>query len=68
LGLINAYRAMGGGWQLRQGHNFVPAQTRREMSQRTNWGTLLTPDLLQPQAPDLPSPKDQGPPVRLPEW
>jgi NodT family efflux transporter outer membrane factor (OMF) lipoprotein len=68
LGLINAYRAMGGGWQLRDGHNFVPAQTRREMEQRTNWGTLLTPDLLQPKAPDLPSPKDSGPPVRLPEW
>ena len=68
LGLINAYRAMGGGWQIREGNDFVPAATRDEMAQRTNWGRLLTPDLLQPKAPDLPSPKDTGPLVRPPEF
>ena len=26
LGLIAAYRAMGGGWQLREGNDFIPAQ------------------------------------------
>jgi NodT family efflux transporter outer membrane factor (OMF) lipoprotein len=68
LGLITTYRALGGGWQIREGRDFVPAETQREMSERTNWGTLLTPDLLRPQPPGLPSPQDQGPPVRLPEW
>lgn len=68
LGLIVAYRAMGGGWQLREGHDFIPEQIREEMAQRTNWGRLLTPDLLQPKAPGLPSPKDTGPLVRPPEW
>jgi outer membrane protein TolC len=68
LGLINAYRAMGGGWQIREGNDFVPAATRDEMAQRTNWGRLLTPDLLQPKAPDLPSPKDTGPLIRPPEF
>jgi outer membrane protein TolC len=68
LGLITTYRALGGGWQIREGQDFVPAATREEMQERTNWGTLLTPDLLQPKAPGLPSPQDQGPPVRLPEW
>ena len=68
LGLITTYRALGGGWQIREGRDFVPAETQREMRERTNWGTLLTPDLLRPQAPGLPSPQDQGPPVRLPEW
>jgi NodT family efflux transporter outer membrane factor (OMF) lipoprotein len=68
LGLITAYRAMGGGWQIREGNDFVPAQTREEMAHRTNWGRLLTPDLLQPKAPDLPSPHDEGPLVRPPEW
>jgi NodT family efflux transporter outer membrane factor (OMF) lipoprotein len=69
LGLIATYRALGGGWQIREGHDFVPAQTRHEMSQRTNWGTLLTPDLLRPQAPGLPSASDvQKPLVRPPEW
>ncbi len=68
LGLIEAYRALGGGWQLREGQDFVPAQTRDEMEERTDWGRLLTPQLLQPKAPGLPSPKDQGPLVRPPEW
>ncbi|HXV84391.1 MAG TPA: efflux transporter outer membrane subunit [Candidatus Binatia bacterium] len=68
LGLIKTYRALGGGWQIREGRDFVPAATQREMADRTNWGTLLTPDLLRPQAPGLPSPEDRGPPIRLPEW
>jgi outer membrane protein TolC len=68
LGLIAAYRALGGGWQIREGQDFVPAQTRRQMEERTNWGRLLTPDLLQPNAPGLPSPGDQRSPVQPPEW
>jgi len=68
LGLITTYRALGGGWEIRERRDFVPAETRQEMAERTNWGTLLTPDLLQPQAPALPSPDDRGPLVRPPEW
>lgn len=68
LGLITTYRALGGGWQIRDGRDFVPGETQREMAERTNWGTLLTPDLLRPQAPGLPSPQDRGPLVRPPEW
>ena len=63
LGLIATYRALGGGWQIRQGHDFLPAQSRHEMSQRTNWGSLL-----KPQGPGLPSPDDNGPLVRPPEF
>jgi NodT family efflux transporter outer membrane factor (OMF) lipoprotein len=68
LGLISTYRALGGGWQIREGRDFVPTETQREMAERTNWGTLLTPDLLRPQVPALPSPQDRGPLVRPPEW
>src|SRR5262249_9291914 len=68
LGLIAAYRALGGGWQLREDRDFVPDATRAEMAQRTNWGTFLTPDLLRPDAPGLPSPEDRGRLVRPPEW
>ena len=68
LGLITTYRALGGGWQIREGRDIVPAETQREMAERTNWGTVLTPDLLRPDAPGLPSPQDRAPPVRLPEW
>jgi NodT family efflux transporter outer membrane factor (OMF) lipoprotein len=67
LGAIATYRAMGGGWQIREGNDFVPADTREEMSKRTNWGQLLTPQLLNPRAPGLPSPSDRGPLIRLPE-
>ena len=65
LGLIKAYRAMGGGWEVRDGRDFVPVATREEMATRTDWGT---PDLLRPQAPGLPAPEDVGPLVRPPEW
>jgi NodT family efflux transporter outer membrane factor (OMF) lipoprotein len=68
LGLISTYRALGGGWQIREGHDIVPAETQREMSERTDWGTVLTPDLLRPQVPGLPSTQDRAPQVRAPEW
>jgi len=68
LGLITTYRALGGGWEIRKDRDFVPADTLQEMASRTNWGTLLTPDLLRPPVPGLPSPQDRGPLVRPPEW
>jgi len=68
LGLIAAYRAMGGGWQIREGNDFVPESTRSEMAERTNWGGLLSPQLLTPEAPGLPSPADASASPGLPEW
>lgn len=41
LQLIAAYKALGGGWQLRKGNDFIPAKTRKEMQDRTDWGKLL---------------------------
>jgi NodT family efflux transporter outer membrane factor (OMF) lipoprotein len=67
LGLINTYRALGGGWEIRESHDFVPPATQAEMAQRTNWGKLLHPELLQPSAPGLPAASDHGPLVRPPE-
>jgi NodT family efflux transporter outer membrane factor (OMF) lipoprotein len=66
--LIATYRALGGGWQIREGNDFVPAELRSTMAKRTNWGTLLSPELLQPRAPGVPSPKDEGSLIRPPEW
>jgi NodT family efflux transporter outer membrane factor (OMF) lipoprotein len=40
--LVATYKALGGGWQLRQGHPFVPVDTIEAMEQRTDWGELLT--------------------------
>ena len=39
--LTALYKALGGGWQIRLGNEFVPAATREQMQQRTNWGHLL---------------------------
>jgi NodT family efflux transporter outer membrane factor (OMF) lipoprotein len=39
---IALYKALGGGWEPRQGQPFVPAETQNEMRQRTNWGDYLS--------------------------
>ena len=38
------YKAMGGGWQIREGQLFVSKDNIDEMHQRTNWGDLLEPE------------------------
>jgi len=69
LGLTAVYRALGGGWQIREDSYFVTAATRDQMRARTNWGTLLPPaGVPQPPAPGLPGPTDIGPTVRPPQW
>jgi NodT family efflux transporter outer membrane factor (OMF) lipoprotein len=40
LAVVGVFRALGGGWQLREGDNLLPAATRAEMERRTNWGHL----------------------------
>ncbi len=44
LGVVRAYRALGGGWEVREGLEFVDADTARRMRERTNWGDVLAPD------------------------
>jgi NodT family efflux transporter outer membrane factor (OMF) lipoprotein len=39
--LIALYKALGGGWESRQGQPFVPPSTENEMKERTNWGDML---------------------------
>lgn len=62
-GLVGVYRSLGGGWEIREGRDFVPAATRQTMENRTNWGGLLTPS--------SPSPVEPGqvkPGLRPPNW
>lgn len=68
-GLVAVFRALGGGWQIRDGNGFVTAATSEEMRRRTDWGQLL-PATGEPPlpAPGLPGPEDRGPTVRAPEW
>ena len=44
--MVGLYRALGGGWEIRKGHDAVPADIKQEMTGRTNWGSLIkeTPD------------------------
>jgi NodT family efflux transporter outer membrane factor (OMF) lipoprotein len=61
--LVAAYRALGGGWQIREGQDFVAAPIRAEMARRTNWGRLL-----EPAAYAVPEPGESRPTVRPPDW
>ena len=68
-GLVSVFRALGGGWQIRDGNGFVNEATAAQMRNRTDWGGLLPPPgEPQPLAPGLPGPEDRGPTARLPEW
>jgi NodT family efflux transporter outer membrane factor (OMF) lipoprotein len=62
-GLIAIYRALGGGWEIREGHDFIPAETKETMEQRTDWGKLLTPAAVKPPALEKP-----GLMLRTPDW
>ncbi len=61
--LVGVYRALGGGWEIREGRDFVPAATRETMEKRTNWGKLLTPP-----SQALPEPDQPRPQLRAPDW
>lgn len=39
--LVGVYKALGGGWQLRQGNNYIDEEIRTKMAERTNWGEYL---------------------------
>ncbi len=61
--LVGVYRALGGGWEIREGKDLVPPDIRKEMAKRTNWGDLLAPESYNP--PVFEKPKS---PARLPDW
>ncbi len=39
--VISLYKALGGGWQIRQGKAYLPDETKEQMEQRTDWGGIL---------------------------
>ena len=45
--LIGIYRALGGGWEIRGSNDFIPASIKEEMGNRTNWGSILSPEKLE---------------------
>jgi NodT family efflux transporter outer membrane factor (OMF) lipoprotein len=61
--LVGVYRALGGGWEIREGQELVPPEIRAEMEKRTNWGHLLTPSTY-----NLPASREPKSAPRLPDW
>jgi NodT family efflux transporter outer membrane factor (OMF) lipoprotein len=61
--LVGVYRALGGGWEVRESHDLVPPEIKAEMRQRTNWGQLLAPSTY-----NLPASREPRSAPRLPDW
>ncbi|MGA3118461.1 MAG: efflux transporter outer membrane subunit [Syntrophobacteraceae bacterium] len=61
LNLVGVYRALGGGWEIRQGEDILPPQVKEAMAKRTNWGCLLSPSVY------MPPPSNQSD-IRSPDW
>ena len=50
-GIISVYRALGGGWQIREGHDVISDEVKAEMARRTDWGKMLEPSHHLPKTP-----------------
>lgn len=50
IGAISAYRALGGGWEVRGASEFIPQSTIDEMRARTDWGDILPASTTTPPA------------------
>lgn len=61
-GLIATYKALGGGWQIREGKTFIKDELQKTMSERTDWGGLMNPAAVKPV------PADQRGSWRSPDW
>jgi NodT family efflux transporter outer membrane factor (OMF) lipoprotein len=61
--LVGVYRALGGGWELREGQELVPGEIKAEMQERTNWGRLLAPAKY-----NLPPSREPDSAPRYPDW
>ncbi len=57
--VINLYKALGGGWQMRAGEEFVDDENKEMMRERVDWGELLEPGSTDP------APNDRR---RKPDW
>ena len=61
--LVGVYKALGGGWEIREGMDLVPDDVKETMAKRTNWGDLLKP------AAHIPEPTEEPrSSIRWPDW
>jgi len=61
LGVVAVYRAVGGGWELRQGRDVISDEVKTEMQKTVPWGRMMEPARHIPAT----SPEDQ--PVEVPK-
>jgi hypothetical protein len=50
--LIALYKALGGGWEVRQKEPIVPESIRVEMEERTDWADFFSEPTPEPQTTD----------------
>jgi hypothetical protein len=69
LNLLALYKALGGGWELRDGADFASDDTKKQMKERTYWGTLLDDETRAHQIEDATDGGElPGWPARLGSW
>ncbi|RJR32598.1 MAG: efflux transporter outer membrane subunit [Desulfobacteraceae bacterium] len=61
--LVAIYRALGGGWEIRDRLEMVPEEIRETMEKRTDWGNLLSPNAVEPAGSE-----ERDGFFRSPEW
>ncbi len=66
--LVAVYRALGGGWQIRAGRDFVPGERQQRMRERTDWGNLMPADTLPDELPEPPPSGKAQPLFNRPDW
>lgn len=44
LNLVALYRALGGGWEIRESQDLVPPAIKEQMQERTRWGEMIDAD------------------------
>ena len=68
--MVAIYRALGGGWQIREGRDLVPDDVKEVMAKRTNWGRLLDPAVYIPAEArsGIPESREDKSLIRSPDW
>ena len=61
--LVATYKALGGGWQIREGEEVLSTENRNAMIERTSWGEFLNPD-----GPPMSVDNKDGRTWRRPDW
>ena len=59
MALVATYKALGGGWEIRQGKEVVPEEIKNQMKKETEWWTIDGPTMLNTKKLMDPLPMDQ---------